>query len=83
MSSNAPTLSSSVAEPAPQYALARSPSFNAHVATARYEEAALQRAELETVKRENELLKARVKELEKSLQRANEASGLALSVSGS
>jgi BMFP domain-containing protein YqiC len=38
----------------------------------RYEEAALQRVELEAVKRENEVLRARVKELEKSLQKANE-----------
>jgi cell division protein FtsB len=39
---------------------------------ARYEEAALQRAELDAVKRENEMLKAKVKELERSLQKANE-----------
>jgi cell division protein FtsB len=44
----------------------------------RYEEAAQQRAELESVKRENEVLRARVKELEKSLQRANEPSEPAL-----
>jgi cell division protein FtsB len=39
----------------------------------RYEEAAMQRAELEAVKRENEILRARVKELEKSLSKSNEA----------
>ena len=53
-------------------AMTRSPSSNAAIAQARYEEAAGQRAELESVKRENEALRARVKDLEKSLQRANE-----------
>ncbi|KIW97183.1 uncharacterized protein Z519_02575 [Cladophialophora bantiana CBS 173.52] len=57
---------------APHAAMTRSPSSNAAIAQARYEEAALQRAELEAVKRENEALRARVKDLEKSLQRANE-----------
>ncbi|KIW70925.1 hypothetical protein PV04_03153 [Phialophora macrospora] len=57
---------------APHAAMTRSPSSNAALAQARYEEAALQRAELEAVKRENEALRARVKDLEKSLQRANE-----------
>ncbi|KAJ9638480.1 hypothetical protein H2204_004250 [Knufia peltigerae] len=42
-------------------------------AAMRYEEAALQRAELEAVKRENEILRARVKELEKSLSKVNES----------
>ncbi|OAL35552.1 hypothetical protein AYO20_05171 [Fonsecaea nubica] len=56
----------------PHAAMTRSPSSNAAIAQARYEEAALQRAELEAVKRENEALRARVKELEKSLQKANE-----------
>jgi len=50
----------------------RSPSVSTALAAARYEEAALQRAELEAVKKENEVLRARVKELEKSLQRAME-----------
>ena len=66
----------------------RSPSANAAAAAMRYEEAAMQRAELEAVKRENEILRARVKELEKSLSKANEvtsemtpASGTAPSVS--
>lgn len=60
-------------EGASHAAMTRSPSSNTALATARYEEAALQRAELETVKRENEVLRARVRDLEKSLQRANEA----------
>ena len=59
--------------PFPHVAMARSPSSNATMAQARYEEAASQRAELEAVKRENEALRAKVKDLEKSLQRANEA----------
>ncbi|ETI23605.1 hypothetical protein G647_05407 [Cladophialophora carrionii CBS 160.54] len=63
---------SSAAAP-PHAAMTRSPSSNAALAQARYEEAALQRAELDAVKRENEALRARVKDLEKSLQRANEA----------
>jgi hypothetical protein len=45
----------------------RSPSFSSAVAATRYEEAALHKAELEAVKRENEILRARVKELEKNL----------------
>lgn len=46
---------------------ARSPSFSAAVAAARYEEAAFHRAELESVKRENEALRQRIKDLERSL----------------
>lgn len=49
----------------------RSPSFSSAVAAARYEEAQLQRAELEAVKRENESLRQRVRELERSLAGAN------------
>lgn len=45
----------------------RSPSFSSAVAAARYEEAQLQRAELEAVKRENDALRQRVRELERSL----------------
>ncbi len=56
----------------PQTAMTRSPSSNAAVAHARYEEAAMQRHELEAVKRENEALRAKVRDLERSLQRANE-----------
>jgi hypothetical protein len=59
----------------PILGMARSPSSNAALAQARYEEASAQRAELEAVKRENEALRLRVKELERSLQRTNEASG--------
>ena len=58
--------------PPPHAAMTRSPSSNAAIAQARYEEAALHRAELEAVKRENEALRARVKDLERSLQRVNE-----------
>lgn len=45
----------------------RSPSITAAVAAARYEEAAFHRAELDAVKRENEALKQRIRDLEKSL----------------
>ncbi|KIW16668.1 hypothetical protein PV08_03856 [Exophiala spinifera] len=66
----------------------RSPSTNtgagaSAAAAMRYEEAALQRAELEAVKRENEILRARVKELEKSLSKANEATSEAGAAAGS
>lgn len=46
---------------------ARSPSFSAAVAAARYEEAAYHRSELEAVKRENEALRQRIRDLERSL----------------
>ena len=46
---------------------ARSTSFSAAVAAARYEEAAYHRAELDAVKRENEVLRQRIRDLEKSL----------------
>ncbi|OXV09218.1 hypothetical protein Egran_03019 [Elaphomyces granulatus] len=42
-------------------------------ATARYEEAAYHRAELESIKRENELLRRRVRELEQTLKTYREA----------
>lgn len=48
------------------------------MATARYEEATHHRAELEAVKRENELLRRRIRELERSLnasRRQSDASG--------
>lgn len=45
----------------------RSPSFSSAQAAARYEEAAIQRQELEAIKRENEALKQRIKELERAL----------------
>ncbi|KAK5204456.1 hypothetical protein LTR67_006823 [Exophiala xenobiotica] len=60
----------------------RSPSANAAAAAMRYEEAAMQRAELEAVKRENEILRARVKELEKSLSKSNEATSEMTPASG-
>ena len=47
----------------------RSTSFSTAVAAARYEEAAFHRAELESVKKENEALKQRIRELERSLSR--------------
>lgn len=43
----------------------RSPSFGSAQAAARYEEAAIQRQELEVVRRENEMLKQRIRELER------------------
>ena len=46
---------------------ARSPSFSAAVAAARYEEAAYHRSELEAVKRENEALRQKIRDLERSL----------------
>ncbi|OCT50608.1 hypothetical protein CLCR_07292 [Cladophialophora carrionii] len=70
---DAATSAAAAAAALPHAAMTRSPSSNAALAQARYEEAALQRAELDAVKRENEALRARVKHLEKSLQRANEA----------
>lgn len=45
----------------------RSPSFSSAQAAARYEEAAIQRQEIEAVKKENEALKQRIKDLEKAL----------------
>ncbi|KAK5104448.1 hypothetical protein LTS08_002337 [Lithohypha guttulata] len=45
----------------------RSPSFGSVQAAARYEEAAVQRQELESVKKENESLKQKIRELEKQL----------------
>ncbi|KIV77715.1 hypothetical protein PV11_09497 [Exophiala sideris] len=68
VSSNAPNMSDS----AQSYGFPRSPGSNAAASALRYEEAAQQRAELEAVKRENEILRARVKELEKNIQKANE-----------
>ena len=61
------------ADASPQQSYPRSPSFSSAVATARYEEATQHKAELETVKRENEILRARVKELEKSLAASESA----------
>ena len=43
----------------------RSPSFSAAVAAARYEEAAFHRAELDAVKRENDMLRQRIRDLER------------------
>ena len=55
---------------------ARSPSFSAAVAAARYEEAAFHRAELDAVKRENEQLRQKVKDLERRIgNRASEERG--------
>ena len=55
----------------------RSPSFSAAVAAARYEEAAFHRAELEAVKRENDALRHRIRDLEKTLgTRPSEEGGL-------
>lgn len=51
----------------PQQSYPRSPSFSSAVATARYEEATQHKAEMDAVKRENEALRARVKELERKV----------------
>lgn len=55
----------------------RSPStsFGSAQATARYEEAAIQRVELETVRRENEALRQRVRELERLVSAAGAGTG--------
>lgn len=45
----------------------RSTSFGSAQAAARYEEAALHRQEMETIKRENEALKQKIRDLEKQL----------------
>ncbi|KAF3034844.1 hypothetical protein E8E11_002526 [Didymella keratinophila] len=45
------------------------------VSTPRYEEVALQRAELEEVKRENEVLKQRIRELERAIRGGEEVRG--------
>lgn len=47
--------------------MARSPSLGSGVATARYEEVIQHRFELEAVKRENEALKRRIRDLERNL----------------
>ncbi|SLM38157.1 hypothetical protein LPUS_08289 [Lasallia pustulata] len=52
---------------ASQPSMARSPSLGSGVATARYEEVTQHRIELEAVKRENEALKRRIRDLERSL----------------
>lgn len=52
----------------------RSPSFSSVTAAARYEEAAVQRQELESVKKENEALKQRIRDLEKQLVGGTETS---------
>ncbi|KAI9700863.1 MAG: hypothetical protein M1836_002233 [Candelina mexicana] len=51
----------------PEYS-ARSPSISSAAATARYEEVTLHRSELDAVKHENEVLRRRIKELERSLR---------------
>ncbi len=47
---------------------ARSPSVSSAAATARYEEVTLHRSELDAVKHENEALRRRIRELERSLR---------------
>lgn len=61
----------------------RSPSITAAVAAARYEEAAFHRAELDSVKRENEALRQRIKDLEKSLSNRSREGSDASRPSGS
>jgi len=53
----------------------RSPSFSAAVAAARYEEAAFARAELDAVRKENEALRQRIKDLEKDLGKGGPGGG--------
>ncbi|RMD43521.1 hypothetical protein DV735_g1629, partial [Chaetothyriales sp. CBS 134920] len=60
-------------DPAGTSSYPRSPILSSTALAARYEEAAQHRSELEAVKRENELLRARVKDLEKSLAAARKA----------
>ena len=67
VSSTSASMAASAIDPTAQPFHPRSPSLTSAVAAARYEEAALHRAELEAVKRENEILRARVKELERNL----------------
>jgi len=52
----------------------RSPSFSSATAAARYEDAAVQRQELESVKKENEALKQRIRDLERQLTTNTEMS---------
>ncbi|RMZ90033.1 hypothetical protein DV736_g2743, partial [Chaetothyriales sp. CBS 134916] len=66
-----PSTSNPEASGAPVYP--RSPILSSTALTARFEEAAQHKSELEAVKRENELLRARVKDLEKSLAAARKA----------
>ncbi|KAL9107696.1 MAG: hypothetical protein Q9227_007411 [Pyrenula ochraceoflavens] len=68
-----PSQTSRQASSAADYAMhQRSPSFSSAIAAARYEEAAFHRAELENVKKENDLLKQRIRELERSLSQQGE-----------
>ena len=53
---------------------ARSPSFNSANPTQRYEEAALQRQELEAVKKENESLRQKIKDLERLISQGQSLS---------
>ena len=53
---------------------ARSPTRPTSIVSPRYEEAAFHRAELESVKRENELLKRRIRELERGLSDRRQSS---------
>ena len=73
MSSNNPGLISTGSETS-QHVYPRSPSFSSAVAAARYEEAALHKAELEAVKKENDHLRARVRELERMATSTSNAS---------
>ena len=70
VSSNTAAFPVTAHETAGQTVYPRSPSFSSAVAAARYEEAASHKAELEAVKRENEILRAKVKELERNLTTA-------------
>ena len=65
-SASQPPGSGSANEIHPQHA--RSPSFATAIAQARHEEAAYHRAELEAVKKENEILRQRIRDLERSVR---------------
>jgi len=56
-------------QPSESVGAQRTPSFSSAIATARMEEAAYHRAELEAVKRENESLRKKIRDLEGSLRR--------------
>lgn len=67
-----PSRQSSISQTTEHTVHQRSPSFSSAIAAARYEEAAFHRAELESVKKENEILRQRIRELERNLNQPNE-----------
>lgn len=61
-------------QPATNHANIRSPTQATSIVSTRYEEAARHRSELDSVKRENETLKRRIRELERGLSRRRQSS---------